>query len=129
MIPKDFIALTCIFDRARPFTVYVKASSIETVARIEERGTSDYTSVGVPSHGNGGYKVSETPDEVFALMAQATSAGPDIEMARLLHAVWRPDMDRIGELRLASVAEFLAMPPAAVTAVWQRAERLAKEST
>lgn len=122
---KDFIALTCIYDPRKPFTVYIRASAIEVASYHERDG---YTVVNVPSHRNGGYKVSETPEQVLAKIAEADGIVPDRQLARLLHAVWDP-AHAYGEVSVDKVAAFLQCSPAAVKQIYVRAKQLAKEAT
>jgi hypothetical protein len=64
-----FITLTNVFDRSRITPVYIKVADIQAVCRSEERGMSHYTVVQIPAHPNGGWRVAETPEEIFQLMA------------------------------------------------------------
>lgn len=120
MIPQGFISLTNVGDRRHPTTIHVKAASIDGVGCDE---TEVYTLLTTAGRS---WCVAETPKDILGMIAQATAAGPDLEMARLLHAVWSPAMETVGHLSIRSVAEFLQMSPDAVRTIYQRAAQLAK---
>jgi hypothetical protein len=120
-----FIALTSIYDPRQPKIVHIRADDSRALWR--EHGI-DRTIVVAPNHPNSGiYKVKETPEQILAMIEAARGFKPDHDMARLLAAVWAPDMDITGPLRLEAVAEFLGQPPTQICATFERAQQLARQ--
>lgn len=115
-----FIALTCTSICDKPFTIHVKADAITVLVRDEPNGGSLFSLPGDTPP----YRVSETPEEVLAMIAEATGRTADIDMAKLLVAVWTPT--RTGYLHINEVAEYLRRSPADVKQTYVRAQQLAE---
>jgi hypothetical protein len=66
------IKLTNVWKQSDPRPVYVVAEMIGHISRTVEDG-KEYTSLGVTTHNNGGFKVKETPEEIIKLIKKTIS--------------------------------------------------------
>lgn len=64
-----FIKLTNIFNINNPRPVYLNIEMIGDISRYKE----NITKVGILTHNNGGWNVSETPEEILELIKKANN--------------------------------------------------------
>jgi hypothetical protein len=64
-----FIKLTNIYQKMRPIDVHINIEMIGSIS-LENHEGNICTKVTCLTHNNGGFKVKETPEEIFKLINQ-----------------------------------------------------------
>jgi hypothetical protein len=127
----SFITLNNAATYARQRPVRIRTTNIESITlpppyQTDTGSRVQLTSVHLVS---GSLTVTESPEEIEALITQAEGSDLTLDMARLLRASWSPTMELTGHLTLEAVAEFLGRTPKEVVATYNRAITLATGAT